>query len=119
MAGESYPLPNWTIRRLRMGGNGLVAGRGGVSNAMANHVRHRLPHDTRAPRAARRAVDALDRALDPDALEQLRLLVSELVTNAVRHGRPTGGRDVELVIAVRDRSVRVEVADGGDGFAPP
>lgn len=41
-------------------------------------------------------------------LDQSRLLVSELVTNAVLHART----DFELVVHMTPRGVRIEVADG-------
>ena len=50
-------------------------------------------------------------------LPDVRLLVSELVTNAVRHGRGCDG-GVELALQVEDGCVRVEVVDGGGGFVP-
>jgi anti-sigma regulatory factor (Ser/Thr protein kinase) len=52
---------------------------------------------------------------DDGRVETLRLLVSELVTNAVRHG--DGDRPVE-VHAVWNAEVRVEVIDHGHGFSP-
>ena len=47
----------------------------------------------------------------------LRLLVSELVTNSVRH---VSGSDapVELAVRIGNRAIRVEVRDGGSGFRP-
>ena len=52
---------------------------------------------------------------DDGQLETLRLLVSELVTNAVRHG----GREQPVEVhAVWNAEVRVEVVDHGDGFVP-
>jgi anti-sigma regulatory factor (Ser/Thr protein kinase) len=47
----------------------------------------------------------------------LRLLVSELVTNSIRH---VTGSEQPVVLAVRiaARTVRVEVHDGGSGFKP-
>jgi anti-sigma regulatory factor (Ser/Thr protein kinase) len=86
---------------------------------MPTEIRHRLPHGARAPSAARRALDALDDTLAPDALGRLRLVVSELVTNAVRHGGPTADGAVELSVGVDGERARVEVSDGGQGFAPP
>ena len=54
-------------------------------------------------------------ALDDRKLETLRLLVSEVVTNAVRHG----GADAPLEVRARwDGDVRVEVVDHGNGFLP-
>ena len=48
-------------------------------------------------------------------VETLRLLVSELVTNAVRHG---GAAEPVEVHARWNSEVRVEVSDHGDGFTP-
>ena len=86
---------------------------------MTTHVRQRLPYSPTAPAAARRALDVLRGTLAPEALARLRLLVSELVTNAVRHGRPVGGGGVDLRVDVEPERTRVEVADGGRGFVPP
>ena len=44
------------------------------------------------------------------------LLVSELVSNAVRHG---SGATVSLNARVQGASCRIEVIDGGTGFQPP
>src|SRR3954468_2310907 len=82
-------------------------------------ARYRLPHAPTAPAEARRALDPLQPALEPDALEELRLLVSELVTNAIWHGRPVGDDGVELGVWLDQRTARVEVVDGGSGFVPP
>jgi anti-sigma regulatory factor (Ser/Thr protein kinase) len=47
----------------------------------------------------------------------LRLLVSELVTNSVRH--VTGSaQPVELAVRIGARAIHVEVRDGGSGFVP-
>ena len=87
---------------------------------MAEQLRHRLPHGPQAPARARRALEALRGILAPEALSELRLLVSELVTNAVRHGRPVRpDAGVELLVRVRGGMARVEVVDGGRGFVPP
>jgi anti-sigma regulatory factor (Ser/Thr protein kinase) len=59
--------------------------------------------------------DALAPELDEGHTETLRLLVSELVTNAVRHGGQ--GEPVELH-AHWNSQVRIEVVDRGDGFTP-
>jgi anti-sigma regulatory factor (Ser/Thr protein kinase) len=81
-------------------------------------ARYRLPHDAQAAAEARRALDPLGPSLDPEAMDELRLLVSELVTNAVRHGGPIAEDEVELGVWLDDDSARIEVVDGGDGFSP-
>ena len=76
-----------------------------------------------ASSAARTAALAGDGAVPASAREDIVLLVSELVTNAVRHGGvgPDGWVRVELRRSAR--RVRVEVAHPGNGFrhkpAPP
>jgi anti-sigma regulatory factor (Ser/Thr protein kinase) len=46
----------------------------------------------------------------------LRLLVSELVTNSVRHAGDA--QPVALAVRIDPRTIRVEVHDGGHGFEP-
>jgi two-component sensor histidine kinase len=86
---------------------------------MAHELRHRLPYGPHAPAAAREVVDALAGTLGSRVLRELRLLASELVTNAVRHGRPDGAGGLRLGIAVTHTTARITVADGGAGFVPP
>jgi anti-sigma regulatory factor (Ser/Thr protein kinase) len=69
-----------------------------------------------AAQTARAAVDAACGGLSQPARQDLRLLVSELVTNSVRHG--TGSDPILLTLAVSRRSVRVAVTDHGPGFSP-
>jgi len=72
-----------------------------------------------APAAARHAVSPLlEPLLDDERLQDAVLLVSEVVTNAVRHGRAGEGEEVRVALAVDDGYVRIEVHDPGDGFAP-
>jgi anti-sigma regulatory factor (Ser/Thr protein kinase) len=74
------------------------------------------PEPDSVAEARARVLDAVGPELPDDGqAETLRLLVSELVTNAVRHGG--GDRPVE-VHAVWNSEVRVEVIDHGDGFSP-
>ena len=75
-----------------------------------------LPRDAQAPAVARRAVDDLRDEFDPETLEDLRLLVSELVSNSVQHG---GGDHVTVLIDPDVPGVvRCEVIDDGSGFVP-
>jgi anti-sigma regulatory factor (Ser/Thr protein kinase) len=62
---------------------------------------------------ARRALGKLRGDLDPPLMETMRLLVTELVANAVRH---TGTENVGLKVAVGRSAVLVEVSDSGPGF---
>lgn len=65
---------------------------------------------------ARHELDDLAEGLDELQLEKLRLLVSEVVSNGVRHGDGTG--PIELRVTVEPSTIRVEVEDPGHGFRP-
>ena len=62
---------------------------------------------------ARRALTELRADLDPPLMETLRLLVTELVTNSVRH---TECDSVTLTVAVGKGAVLTEVVDEGPTF---
>jgi anti-sigma regulatory factor (Ser/Thr protein kinase) len=66
-----------------------------------------LPATASAPRAARAIVAEHCASWDTDSVETALLLTSELVTNAVRHGRS----DVRLQVAVDGDLLRVDVGD--------
>lgn len=78
----------------------------------------RLDIDPRAPLVARRELEAFAAALDEETRNNLVLLVSELVTNSLRHAAfgPESWVHVEAVIT--PESVRVEVGDPGRRFPP-
>ncbi|HXF71241.1 MAG TPA: ATP-binding protein [Actinomycetota bacterium] len=73
----------------------------------------------RAVTSARRALEALADDLPASVLEDLRLLVSELVGNSVRHARAGPEASVLVRIEVTGDLVRLEVADPGRGFEIP
>jgi anti-sigma regulatory factor (Ser/Thr protein kinase) len=75
-----------------------------------------LPPRAEAAAYARRSLEDLDRHLEPEVLDSLRLLVSELVTNSVRHGDLSASDRIRLRLAARGDRIRVEVTDPGDGF---
>jgi anti-sigma regulatory factor (Ser/Thr protein kinase) len=71
-----------------------------------------------AAAGARNALRALDGRVDRALLDDVRLLVSELVTNSVRHSN-VGARDiVRMTVGVTERTLRVDVMDPGPGFEP-
>ena len=75
-----------------------------------------ITRDLYAPRNARRAVERLDGTVEPELIPDVKLLVSELITNSVKYG---GEGDVRLQLESRGpRHVRVEVVDEGVGFIP-
>jgi anti-sigma regulatory factor (Ser/Thr protein kinase) len=83
----------------------------------SNELSLRLTPGPEAIPAARNALDGLGGLLERPVWEDLRLLVTELVTNGVRHGSERG--PVEVSVAIGDEKVRVRVTDCGRGFSPP
>jgi anti-sigma regulatory factor (Ser/Thr protein kinase) len=67
--------------------------------------------------ARARVAQFLRDAVSPERLYDLQLLVSEVVTNAVRHGGAGHGEHVDVRIALTGSQVRLEVRDPGPGFA--
>jgi anti-sigma regulatory factor (Ser/Thr protein kinase) len=78
----------------------------------------RLPPTKEAPANARRALDQLESAVSSDVLDDVRLLVSELVTNSIRHAELSPNQWVWLSVSVEGGTIRVEVIDPGPGFRP-
>jgi anti-sigma regulatory factor (Ser/Thr protein kinase) len=76
-----------------------------------------LTGTARAAGQARDAVRSLKALLNPETFEDLRLLVSEVVANSVRHAGAVGDKDsVRLKVNASEKIVRVEVSDKGPGF---
>jgi anti-sigma regulatory factor (Ser/Thr protein kinase) len=75
-----------------------------------------LTRDHDSPAEARRALGELSDQLTPRRLEDARLLVSELVTNAIRHAGLVDGDVIKLVVVRGERALRIEVCDPGPGF---
>jgi anti-sigma regulatory factor (Ser/Thr protein kinase) len=75
----------------------------------------RLGSGPDAAAQARRAIGKLRQDLDPPLMETMRLLVTELITNAVRH---TNCDTVLLKIAIGKAAVLTEVCDDGPNFDP-
>ena len=76
---------------------------------------HRTPT---APRAARRLLEDVLRGRG-EVLAIAQLLVTELVTNSVRHGGRREGDHVDVRVSVENDRLRVEVHDGGGGGVGP
>jgi anti-sigma regulatory factor (Ser/Thr protein kinase) len=82
------------------------------------HFLFRWPATPRAVGAARRTVEVLPLAVTSQQLDELRLLISEVVTNAVLHGGVDVDEVVEMRATITAGAVRVEVRDQGHGFDP-
>jgi anti-sigma regulatory factor (Ser/Thr protein kinase) len=75
--------------------------------------------DLEAARVARDAIAASDPTLAPLVREDLSLLVTELVTNAVLHGGAATDRPLQVELRRQNGRIRVEVIDPGTGFEQP
>jgi anti-sigma regulatory factor (Ser/Thr protein kinase) len=74
-----------------------------------------LPRDLESAARARHSVDELE--LPEDLAGDVRLLVSELVTNSLRHAALGPDDEISLTIDIRAAAVRVEVVDRGPHFS--
>src|SRR6202012_2479057 len=79
-----------------------------------------LVRNVHAPSLARNAIaeraDAL--GLDRSLAQSLILLVSQVVSNAVRHSKADPTAPVQLLATFGKQAIRVTVTDAGDGFTP-
>ena len=80
-------------------------------------LRRSYPATELAPRAARDAVAVVVADLPDAEIATGRLLVSELVSNSVRHGPSDAGAKVGIVVGVERNRLRVEVSDASSGSA--
>jgi anti-sigma regulatory factor (Ser/Thr protein kinase) len=81
-------------------------------------VRLSLTATTSAPSEARRAIDELEGDLGNKLTENVRLLVSELVTNSIRHSGAPEDRPIEFALSASPDVVRIEVVDRGKWRTP-
>ncbi|HWG08003.1 MAG TPA: ATP-binding protein [Solirubrobacteraceae bacterium] len=83
-------------------------------------VQLELARDVQAPALARWEIAECARQLelDPSLCQSLILLVSEVVSNAVRHSPAHPDEPVGLLASFGERTIRVTVTDAGHGFTP-
>lgn len=80
-------------------------------------VEHRLPHDLMAAQRARELTRHwLSERVRDDRLGDIELMVTELVTNAVRHAPPEPDGTVILRLEADESKARAVVIDGGQVF---
>ncbi len=79
-----------------------------------------LEREVRAPAIARAAVAERCAALGVDSslAQSLILLVSEVVSNAVRHSTGDPAAPIRMRATFAKRTIRVAVTDAGEGFTP-
>lgn len=78
-----------------------------------------LPGGPLAAGRAREELAAGNGGVPASVRDELVLLLTELVTNAVRHGGAVDGLPVEVVVASSPRGLTVAVTDPGSGFEWP
>ena len=83
------------------------------------HFAFELPGTLDAGSAARRALVAQDGALPGPVRDNVLLLLTELVTNAVRHADAGPDRKLRVEIGQWCGTVKVAVCDQGRGFTEP
>jgi len=81
--------------------------------ADTTHLEIELARDCDSPGAARAALAEVAPAIALGRFEDARLLLSELVTNAVKYG---GEGSVRVVVRDVDGATHIEVVDQGGGF---
>ncbi len=86
---------------------------------MAIRINLRLTPESEAISEARHALDQLADVLPPAKLEDVRLVVSELVTNSVLHAGLSPDDQIRLSVEASAVSVRGRVCDPGPGFRKP
>jgi anti-sigma regulatory factor (Ser/Thr protein kinase) len=80
---------------------------------MSRRLTARLRHSRTAPRVARARLAEFDHGLPSNRLCDAELLLSELVSNAVKYG---GHGDIDVIFERDDGRFRTEVVDEGHGF---
>jgi anti-sigma regulatory factor (Ser/Thr protein kinase) len=76
----------------------------------------RLAPEPEVVATARHTLDRLADHLPPEKLEDVRLVVSELVTNSILHAGLSPNDQISLTVRVSAGSVRGRVCDSGPGF---
>jgi len=72
-----------------------------------------LPSDFRAARAARQSMRSLEGYVPSEMIQDLNLLVSELVTNSVKHGSLVRDQAIEIDANPTGHGIRIEVSNPG------
>jgi anti-sigma regulatory factor (Ser/Thr protein kinase) len=79
-----------------------------------------LPHASTSVRSARRRIadDLSRRGVPRTVVEDCMLVVSEILSNALKHARPLRTGHIEVAWDVQGDAVNIQVADGGGPTKP-
>jgi anti-sigma regulatory factor (Ser/Thr protein kinase) len=88
------------------------------SSEMAKVIDVKVPAGPEGARRARQQLARFERELSREVMDNLRLMVSELVTNSIRHAGLPHGTRIALKVQLKSDRIRVEVTDPGPGFDP-
>ena len=72
-----------------------------------------LPSDNRAARAARQSLRLLESYIPDATIEDVTLLVTELVSNSVKHASLMHEQEIQVDAGPTERGIRVEVTNPG------
>src|SRR3712207_9407640 len=86
---------------------------------MVAEIDVRLTPDPEVVATARHTLDRLADLLPPEKLEDVRLVVSELVTNSILHAGLSPDDQISLTVTVSAGSVHGRVCDPGSGLEGP
>ena len=85
---------------------------------MVPELELRLRPDPNSPAEARRSLEALRPGLNDVMVDDAALLVSEVVSNSVRHASLDDTDAIEVRVRGSGSKLRVDVMDPGPGFDP-
>lgn len=79
-----------------------------------------LPHATQSVRSARRrlAEDLTRRGICDEVIGDASLVVSEIISNALKHARPLSSGEIRVAWDLSSTSLELQVSDGGGPTRP-
>src|SRR2546429_6703320 len=86
---------------------------------MSKELTFELAGGPYAVTAARLALSEIDEMVDETQAFDVRLLVSELVTNSVKHANAGPDESISLNLTIDESVIRCDVRDPGPRFDPP
>jgi anti-sigma regulatory factor (Ser/Thr protein kinase) len=92
-----------------------------MPEALPDEIRLRVPTDLVYVRPVRKMVEGLlaSQGWNEEAVDDVGLVVTEIVQNAIEHGsRGTGKERIEVRVEVAEDSIVLEVVDPGTGKDP-